>query len=431
MNGARIGLRWLVGGILGLALSAPGAVGQYAASGSPETLDELVSARESQLGRTVTAAIFMKNRAGVDMDQPLRAFEDQAIGAIDASGVSVISSEDVVTAINRLRREGDERIREMLRSGDDSDLDRLLNDSTSALRLAQDMGADYMLMISVTDYGTRRQAFRSDELGIDRSVITHQLRASYKVLSSADGATETAGNVVARYREQELAGNHNDLVMGDLFDDASNQIAEGLRRAVEKDIFKQPRAIPMSRFTVAASMQDLMVPEVIENDDGELILGANRYQVEALSVDVLLNGTFVGTSEQVIEAPAGFHVLRLEREGFEPWERRLKLPEIGEDESPALFQTALRMNSSGLSRFREMTQMFQDLKAEYVLTQAEADRVRGLAQMLEQSGLRVDLRHASDVSVGWQRGGGAGEAAGNAVRSAWRRLAGAGGSEDE
>lgn len=429
MSMRRFFVRWL-----GLAaavwfgsLTSP-AVSQ--ASDAQPGLAEAASARAETLGRPVRAAIFVKNRAGTELDQKLRPFEDLLIGRIQGAGIELISSEDTVTAINRFLREGDDRVRARLRSGDDADIDRLLNESSSALRLAQDMGADYVLVVSLADYGRRTQSYRNDELGIDRAAVTHQLRAAYKVLSIADGAAVLAGDVVARTKER-LNNDVNELTLGDLMAEASGQIADRLAKSMRDDALPEPEAIPTSRFIVLATMQDLMVPEVIENDEGDLVLGANRYQIEALAVDVLINGSYVGTTGQVIEVPAGFHVMRLEREGFTPWERRLKLPEIGADEEPAFFQTALAMNERGLARFREMTAMFQELKEQHILTQAEAERIRSMAQMFRQSGLRVDLRHNSDVHVGWQRGmpagggaagGGGGEAQGSALRSAWRRM---------
>ena len=71
-----------------------------------------------------------------------------------------------------------------------------------------------------------------------------------------------------------------------------------------------------------------------------------------------------------------------------------------------------------------MTAMFQDLREQQRLNAAEIERIEAIGQLLRQSGLRVDLRHASDVAIGWQRDGRGPDpvAAAGAMRSVWRRM---------
>jgi hypothetical protein len=66
-------------------------------------------------------------------------------------------------------------------------LDNPLGDNTSALRLAQMMGADYIVMETITSFGTEKKVFKG--YGVETANLITHLRTTYKVLEGIQGGT--------------------------------------------------------------------------------------------------------------------------------------------------------------------------------------------------------------------------------------------------
>ena len=408
----RIAAAW---GVLCLALTLP-AMAQPDASGPVERetittireYEKVVREVERERGRPLLAAIFIKNRSPKVDDQKTRVFEDMIIGEVTDAGIRVVSPEDTVTALRRFQRAEDERERRTVddrsKTVDDNRLmsdavDRMLEDSTSALRLAQNMGVDYLLVGSITSYGVDSIHTNRPDLGINRTTDTHRLRATYKVLDIALGGSETAGNIVAEVRR---GGDGNggqtrvdETVLDDLLADAAAQSGVKLGRAIAAGRVNAPRTQEAKvGFAIACAMQDMSVPEVVKDDDGRYVLKGNDYKLQPMAVTVELDGVAIGSAPGTFEAFPGLHRLRLTREGFEPWEREVNLQKRGDGE-PQLFQVALTLDAKGYQRWREMMDKIEQLKRDQALTEAQVKLIEGAAQLLRQSGLRVDYQSKS------------------------------------
>ena len=124
------------------------------------------------------AAIFVENRAGQAFDAKVPVLEDFITSRITEKGFSVISREVVIDSLKNYDSENN-------KSPDGEKLDTLLSNNTSALRLAQLMGADYIIMTSITSFGTEKKSFKG--YGVETVNIITNLRASYKILEGVQG----------------------------------------------------------------------------------------------------------------------------------------------------------------------------------------------------------------------------------------------------
>ena len=77
--------------------------------------------------------------------------QDFLIGHVTDDGFNVIAREDVINAVSSLAKEGPNKGDERLAG---ADLDKLLSNNTSALHLAQNINADYVLVVTITSFGT-------------------------------------------------------------------------------------------------------------------------------------------------------------------------------------------------------------------------------------------------------------------------------------
>lgn len=334
------------------------------------------------------SAIWVKNRAGSRFDNKAGVFEDMVVAQITDIGFAVMSPQDTLQAVRGYLDVEDQ-------NAPGAQLDALLENNTSALRLAQNMQVDYLFVVSIASLATSTQHIKRPELDIDRKVTTHKLQATYKVLGAGVGQSVLAGHVVATARRQQADGfgESSDLI-DDLFADASAQIGQQIR-ARNLNGLNAPKKADLVSFSVVCSMQDLTVPEVVRGDDGTFELTANGFKLEPMAVTVELDGVVVGTAPGSFQAQPGLHKISLTREGFERWERTIN---VRDDQN---LEVALVLSEEGRAYWQQMAEFFAKLKRDQLLADADAELIRGVAQKMRQSGLRIDRR--SNINVDTDR----------------------------
>ncbi len=323
-------------------------------------------------------AIFVKNRSGSDFEPKVMALEDLVSSRVTNDGFSVISREDVVNAVKSFAKDG-------ANAGDDmlpgADLDKLLSNNTSALRLAQMMGADYLFPVSITTYGQSKRAFKGN--GVETLVVEYKLRVSYKILDGSTGGS-VAGDVVEVSKQdrvdENFAGSDDDI--NDLLDQAAVKLAEGLK---EKALPVTPTPTQLASFSIACGMVDMTVPNVGYDKDHEVVVEQPACPIISTNVTVELDGVAIGTAPNTFSAPKGLHKIRLSREGCRDWERTISVMD-----GQAL-KVDLQMSDEGYARWKDTTAFLQELKTGTKLTDAQVKVLEGQAQMLRQSGYKVDI----------------------------------------
>ena len=111
---------------------------------------------------------------------------------------------------------------------DTTRLDQALSDNTSALRLAQNLGADFILIPSITTYGTEKKTYNGN--GISTVNVTHTLRVSCKIVEAGAGGAIKGGMAMASKtirQSGELQVDNSDVI-NELLDDAADQLADTL-----------------------------------------------------------------------------------------------------------------------------------------------------------------------------------------------------------
>jgi hypothetical protein len=116
-----------------------------------------------------------------------------------------------------------------------------------------------------------------------------------------------------------------------------------------------------------------------------------------MSVTVEIDGMVVGTAPGTFLVRPGVAKIRLSREGFKEWARTINVYE------GQVLSVSLQMDESGYARWRENISFLQDLKNGAIISEAEAELIRGKAKMFEQSGIRInyniDADKAPDVEI--------------------------------
>ena len=356
------------------------------------TIRETTTRQTRKASQEPVVAIFIKNRAGDDYNDKVAVLEDLLSARLAEAGFTIQSREDVINSVASFAGAGPN-------AGDPNlagaELDALLSNNTSALRLAQNMGADYLLTASIVSINHNKK--RLQGYGVDRTVFESVLRASYKVLDRVKGGSVTGGTVksIVKSPFQDMPTNNalqNQMnsyaeqigAVDDLLDDASAQLAAHLTKRREQ-VQEPTDDAGTVAWTVICGTTDLLVPTIVKDEAGEFVLGEHKLPVNPTNVTVELNGVVVGTAPGTFEVPPGLSKMRLSREGYRAIEQTVNVAD------GQTLRIDLHMTDKEYLRWKDMIAFMETLKIGAKLTDAQAEAVRGYAQMLRQSGFKVNI----------------------------------------
>jgi len=177
--------------------------------------------------------------------------------------------------------------------------------------------------------------------------------------------------------------------------EAAQKLAEAIAQQTREraELIAAAKAPQNATFHVRCVWADLLFPEVIKNKEGEYYTTKTRYPVDVLSATVELNGVVAGSAPADISAPIGLSTLKITREGFTPWSRMINVTE------GLSLTIALQLDEKGLARWKEMAKFIQELKDDAKLTDAQVRVLDGYAQMLRQSGVRINQKENINVNT--------------------------------
>jgi hypothetical protein len=273
---------------------------------------------------------------------------------------------------------------------DTTKLDQALSDSTSALRLAQNLGADFILIPSLTTYGTEKKTYNGN--GISTINVTHTLRVSCKIVEAGAGGA-LKGDMVTASKTIRQSGDlqvDSSEVVNELLNDAASQLADSLVRtagSLPTEVAKDKQV----NFSIVCSMTDIKdqpitVPDVQVTADKRVVKTNAPIEVQPLDVTVELDGIAIGSAPGTFQAFPGLHKLRLSREGFKDWERTVNVY------AGQKLRVALQMSDAGFARWQENMAFLQLLQDDRKLTDAEAKKIEGIARFWSESHYRVDTK---------------------------------------
>lgn len=331
-----------------------------------------------------TVAIFTANRAGKIGDEELGALEDYITGRVTDLNVRVISGE---TALNAVAG--------MAPGAKANALDAQMADSTSAVRLAQTLGATHLLQVTLTGFDSNKQTV--DAYGVKTVNDERTARVTYKILDGTTGASLAADTVSVSKVVQQAAGlsDERSSVLNDLLAEAATKVAASLKRQIERG--RITAAAPGQgtvTITLTTELTDLFVPDVRVTADNTVAISEGKLKVNAAAATVEVDGVAVGTAPGQISVKGGLHKLRVTREGYKPWERTVNFT------NGQKLNIGLEMSEAGYARWQEATAFMNELKNGAKLTDAQVKVLEGKAKMLEASGIKVNTKEGITIRTG-------------------------------
>ncbi|CAM2898680.1 PEGA domain-containing protein [Rariglobus hedericola] len=331
--------------------------------------------------KTYRAAIFVSNRAGAAYDGKVEALEDYVTSRVTDLGVSVISRETASDAVAKVDP-----------GATANAIDTTLGQSTSALRLAQTLGADYVLQVTLTGYEANRRNI--DAYGVKTANEDRTLRITYKILDGVTGGSLAADTVKASKTVQQGAGNTATQLEGmdELLDEASLKVATSLKGRLGR-VTAPSAEQGLVSVTIQTEAADLTIPDIRIGVENTVTISESKLKVSALAATVEVDGIAVGTAPGTVTVKRGLSKLRITRAGFKPYERTVNFV------NGQSLTVALELSEEGYKRWKDSTQFLNDLKNDAKLTDGEVKVLEGKAKMLEQSGFKVNTTAAPAITI--------------------------------
>jgi len=330
---------------------------------------------------TRKTAIFVANHADKALDDKLASLADFITSRITEKGFSVLSREVATDALSGL-----------LKDSKQTDADQLLSNNSTVLRLGQLLGADYLIVASISSVGVERKT--SDVYGVKTVNVTHTLRVSYKVLEGAQGGSLIGDTAkVSKTIRLDVNNQTEDSdVLNELLDEAANSIAAnaGQKVGLLTDISAKQTQVEI---TISCGMQDLVqlpssLPDIRLLDDNKTIyVSTNRLPMQVLSATVEMDGIAIGTAPGKFKVRPGMSKMRITRDGFNVYERTVNCFDGQEFNN-----VPLQMSDAGYARWKDNMTFLLAIKSGDKLTDGLREMMGGFAQTLRQSGYRVDTK---------------------------------------
>lgn len=334
-------------------------------------------------------AIIVQNRAAAGLNDKVAVLEDLVSSRVAGKGFAVISRDDVTRSMKNYA-DGKNP------NGELTDLDRSLEDNSSALRLAQNLGADYILVPSIISLGTEKKNYNGN--GISTLNISHKLRVSYKIVEASEGGAVRGGAFTSEKNIRQTADMQTEDtdVVNDLLDDAAEQLSDAIVQSA-KSLPAEVAKSAMVSIRVSCTMTDprqqpILISALGLTADNHVVLTNQPVAPQAMDVTVELDGVALGSAPGAFQARPGLHKIRLSREGFDDWARTINIYD-GQN-----LRVALQMSEAGYAKWKDTTDFLATLDANRKLTDAEVKRIEGIAEFFKNSHYRVDTKENVHVT---------------------------------
>ena len=317
---------------------------------------------------TPVVAIFVKNNTKtVGMDDEVDGIRDRLAAELAGLDFEVMDGAEIGAAFFQskiLSEEQDQMVEQLFRGG-------------SVTRVAQTLGADYVLLASITG------ASSMNRYAGDRGVTVYTLRVSTKVLDATTGASVFGRNWT---NKRPVPQGNGDDPMGhysDLVDMYVQQTAQELASSSAKWRPAVKDSALLASFTVTTTLDAMVAPLAVTVDATREVKEELRLVAGGITVSV--DGAAVGSSGGVFRVRPGLHQLTVSRQWMKPWSGTVNITD------GAVFNVALEMSEEGFKHYAAK----ESLRSEVAMRYAEAAYLRNC---------RVNFDSSAWQAVTWAPG---------------------------
>lgn len=341
--------------------------------------------------RPTSAVIQVINRLGNQHEAQADGFSDLLTAEISDFGLKIIPPEMVTRAVSEIQ--GKNRGQSPLNTLSDN----------SVKELSSMLGADCFLVATLNGF----QESYVELPTLRRKVTTYKLRGSWRMHSTADagsflGKSFTVEKKIPITQNVTIKLPH-DSILSDLIADAVGEVT--------KEIFQSNLLVPKgtSKFkgaagretpnpvalqgadrdrveiTVEARLQKMRMPEIVMNEQDQLVFSGNELEVIATDAEIEIDGILVGNAspDRSISIPKGIHRMTVRRAGFSSEERMINAHE------GMKLTIEVQPTPEEYELWRSQLIFLENAKAGAVLTENERKIAEGMREYLKNSKFEV------------------------------------------
>ena len=314
-------------------------------------------------------AIFVKNQTRTPgMDDEVDGVRDRISAELAGAGLIVMDKAEIADGFNRFKVTTAEE-----RAGL---IDGIFTGG-STLRVAQMLGCDYIMQVSII--GASHLARNAG----DKPVTIFTLRMATKINEAAQGSSVYGSNWTNKL---PVPGQYTDGADGlNYYNDLIDQWATATGQEIAEKAPTWRRAEPADATLVEFSVSST-VDELIQGLESGVrapneLLDEMRRLVGGVTVEI--DGATVGSSPGTFKAAPGLHQMRVTRQWMKPWQQTVNI------QPGATFRVALELSDAGLQRYTSQ----EGFRAAAAVAYAEAAMRKGVKVNFDTAAWR-------DVSVG-------------------------------
>ncbi|MCH2144895.1 MAG: CsgG/HfaB family protein [Phycisphaerales bacterium] len=339
----------------------------------------------------IRLALFIRDVSPEVPDAKVSVLEAYITSWLTNRQIEVINRAEVLNAVSAFSKAGANK-----GTGDPMKTmsERVLSDQSSAVGLSRLLGADGLVVATITSLVKDRREVRDPQRG-NYDNIFYTLDVTWNVLDGGTGGSIASGIAQARDGIRNTENQTRTFNVDTLLRDDANQIGQQVRMAMAAPGTRRPSVsddMVEVRFNIA--LADLSVPEITKQENGDYVIGANRYQLQPLTCTVKVDGVLAGSAPGPIMMTRGAHRVTIERPMLEPMEYFVNArPNMDPIPIP------MALSVEGRARWMEQTRFFESLKDGAVLREAELEKAKALAEFLRNSRMTIDTSQLRTLNI--------------------------------
>lgn len=282
----------------------------------------------------IRAAIFVQNRAHSVFEEKLDTLNDLITTRLAQKGLNIIDKNDVLAKFRESRISDPELARTIKVLTDviksiktEAPVEDTIGDA-SAFRIAQMLGADYLIFVTLNSFGQEYKKFKGEGTiyGSDTEVTDYILRLALKVTEGRHGGTIYGDVVTVTERLAKLPSleMESSNIIDKLLDAGSVKLAENITSKIEDIRQAKISRLPAVKFTVKSNVRGATVE---------------------------LDGAAIGSTPGKFKASPGLHQMRVSKERYATWEKTVNIY------AGQVLNVTLELSEQGLRRAEEQKEM--------------------------------------------------------------------------
>ncbi len=351
---------------------------------------------------TKKVAIYVANDTGnVELNDKTKSLEMSLSARINNIGFSVVNHELVIKNLNDYLNNPNSKNRavaaKLKNNLKDESLGTKIFEESSGVRLAELLGADYIIVVSFDSFGSEKKSFSG--YGVKTENTVYKLRTNYNLYDAGMGTGSVGGAIetdkVVRQIEN-LNVDDNDL-LNELVAETAKQITASLDTQ-NKDNRVAAKADARGRITINFVIENMSMPELVKKGDN-YIISTNSIPLTIPSVNADIDGVSQTLGGQLSLAK-GIHTLKINQKDIVAVEKNINV--TGEENQIITF--VLQLTDDARMRWKADMAFIEEIKNRAkmsqergIITEAEAVRIRAIGKMYEQSGFKVDAKSLPEI----------------------------------